>query len=176
MKRVNRLTIIAAAAVLAATLASTNVAHADDYTTKTGVLTCQVARGFGYIIGSSRTINCEYSPFGGHRERYSGTVSKIGLDIGYLAPIVIVWAVIAPASIPSTGALAGNYFGATAQASLLIGGGVNVLAGGFQKSVALQPISFEGDMGLYVGLGVASMSLNADEQSVFDISPRDYTE
>jgi uncharacterized protein DUF992 len=133
-------------------------------TTKTGLLTCHVARGFGWIVGSSRTAQCEYHPTGGTVEQYSGTISKIGIDIGYLAPIVMVWAVIAPSSVPSTGALAGNYFGGTAQAAVGIGGGVNVLLGGFDKSIALQPVSVEGDAGLYIGLGIAALSLTFDEQ------------
>jgi uncharacterized protein DUF992 len=177
MNRLNRLMIIAVGAFVGAILGSVNAGLADDYTTKTGVLTCHAASGFGYIIGSSRTIDCEYRPFGGPPEEYSGTISKIGIDIGYLAPIGMVWAVIAPSSIPSNGALAGNYFGATAQAALLVGGGVNILTGGFEKSVALQPISFEGDAGLYVGLGLASMSLQAeDQQPTFDIGEGNYTE
>jgi len=115
-------------------------------------------------VGSSRTAQCEYHPTGGSIEQYSGTISKIGIDIGYLAPIVMVWAVIAPSTVPSSGALAGNYFGGTAQAAVGIGGGVNVLLGGFGKSVALQPVSVEGDAGLYVGVGIAAMSLKFDER------------
>ena len=37
--------------------------------------------------------------------------------------------------------------------------GVNVMTGGFRKSIALQPVSVEGNTGLYVGAGFASMSL-----------------
>ncbi len=140
-------------------------ASADDVTTKTGMLTCHAASGFGWIIGSSRTIDCEYIPWVGRAEEYTGTISKIGIDIGYLAPVVLVWAVIAPSSVPSGGALAGDYFGATVQAAVLIGGGVNVLTGGFQKSVALQPVSVEGDTGVYIGAGIASMSLKLEDRA-----------
>jgi hypothetical protein len=139
-------------------------ARGEGITTKTGLLTCHVARGFGWIVGSSRTAQCEYHPTGGTIERYSGTISKIGIDIGYLAPIILVWAVVAPSSVPSSGALAGNYFGGTAQAAVGIGAGVNVLLGGFGKSVALQPVSVEGDTGLYLGLGIAALSLTFEEQ------------
>ena len=31
---------------------------------KVGVLTCNVASGFGFIFGSSRAINCTFSPTG----------------------------------------------------------------------------------------------------------------
>jgi hypothetical protein len=126
---------------------------------KTGLLTCHVAGGFGWILGSTRTMDCQYSGGSGHTEEYSGTITKIGIDVGYLGSFVLVWAVVAPNSKPGPGALAGNYFGATAQAAAGLGGGVNVMTGGFRNSVALQPVSFEGNTGLYVGAGVSSMSL-----------------
>jgi Protein of unknown function (DUF992) len=130
---------------------------------KTGVLTCQVASGFGYIIGSTRTLNCTYLPGNGHEEDYTGTISKIGIDIGYLGAYVLVWAVVAPRTGSGPGALAGTYVGATAQAVAGLGGGVNVMTGGFQDSVALQPVSLEGNSGLYVGAGIASMTLELND-------------
>ena len=155
---------LAVVASLLLAAATSSQVRGEELTTKTGLLTCHVARGFGWIVGSSRTAQCEYHPTGGTTEQYSGTISKIGIDIGYLAPIVLVWAVIAPSSVPSSGALAGNYFGGTAQAAVGIGGGVNVLLGGFEKSVALQPVRVEGDTGLYIGLGIAALSLTFEEQ------------
>jgi hypothetical protein len=134
-----------------------------DVTTQAGVLNCSVASGFGWIIGSSRTIDCEYHPMNGPNEKYSGTLAKMGIDVGYLAPVQLVWAVVAPSKMPSTGALAGNYVGATMQAALILGVGVNAMSGGFRKSVALQPISIEGDAGLYIGAGVSSMTLKFEE-------------
>jgi hypothetical protein len=127
---------------------------------KTGLLTCQVASGFGWIIGSTRTMQCKFSPGHGHIEEYNGTISKVGIDIGYLGACVIAWAVVAPNSAPGPGALSGTYFGATAQAAAMVGGGVNVMTGGFRSSIALQPISVMGNTGLYVGAGIASMTLD----------------
>ena len=126
---------------------------------KTGVLTCEVAPGFGWILGSTRTMQCKFAPGQGHTEEYNGTISKVGLDLGYLGACIIVWAVVAPNSSPGPGALAGNYFGASAQAAAMVGGGVNVMTGGFRSSIALQPISVMGNTGIYVGAGIASMSL-----------------
>jgi hypothetical protein len=129
---------------------------------QTGLLTCHVASGFGYIVASSRTMTCTYEPWLGHSEDYSGTISKIGIDLGYLGSFVLVWAVIAPNfSADDRGALAGTYVGATAQAVALLGAGVNVMTGGFRRSIALQPISVEGNTGLYVGAGLASINLQA---------------
>ena len=134
-----------------------------EMTTQTGMLTCQIASGFGYLIGSSRTVQCEYRPSVGLKEHYSGTISKVGLDLGYLAPMFFAWAVIAPSSM-GNGALAGKYYGGTVQAAAGIGAGVNVLIGGFEKSVSLQPVSIEGETGLYIGVGIAALNLKLDDR------------
>ncbi len=130
---------------------------------KTGLLTCQAASGFGWIFGSTRTMDCNYSPGDGPTEHYTGSISKIGIDIGYLGTFVVVWAVVAPNSKPGPGALAGSYLGATAQVAAILGVGVNVMTGGFRNSIALQPVSFEGSTGLYIGGGVGSMTLELSE-------------
>src|SRR3979411_547228 len=51
---------------------------------KAGVLTCNVASGFGLIFGSSRAVNCTFSPTGGPPQHYVGAINKFGVDIGYL--------------------------------------------------------------------------------------------
>jgi hypothetical protein len=72
---------------------------------------------------------------------------------------VIVWAVLNPTSDVSPGALNGDYVGATASASVGVGVGANVLVGGFNKSVTLQPLSIEGNQGLNVAAGIGAISL-----------------
>jgi len=135
-------------------------AHAEgSMTVKTGYLTCHEASGWGFVIGSSRDIKCSYSSNGGRTEYYSGSISKFGADIGYLQSAVILWAVAAPTKDLKTGALAGHYGGATASVSLGVGAGANVLLGGFKDSIALQPVSVEGQNGLNVAAGVAAMTL-----------------
>jgi Protein of unknown function (DUF992) len=134
-------------------------AQAGKYTVKTGYLTCHEASGWGFIFGSSRELNCSYSSNGGRVEYYSGSVSKFGADIGYLKSAVILWAVAAPTKDLKPGALEGHYGGATASLSLGVGAGANVLVGGFDQSIALQPVSVEGQNGLNVAAGVAEMTL-----------------
>src|ERR1700691_4268851 len=128
-------------------------------TVKTGYLTCHEASGWGFIFGSSRQLNCSYSSNGGRVEYYSGSVSKFGADIGYLKSAVILWAVAAPTNDLKAGALDGHYGGATASLALGVGAGANVLVGGFNPSIALQPVSVEGQNGLNVAAGIAEMTL-----------------
>jgi hypothetical protein len=84
------------------------------------------------------------------------------VDIGYLQGGVIVWGVLAPTTDLKAGALAGDYGGATGGASVGVGVDANVLVGGFGKSITLQPISVEGDKGLNVAAGIASITLHAE--------------
>jgi hypothetical protein len=135
-------------------------AHAEGgYTVKTGYLTCHEASGWGLVFGSSRDLKCSYSANGGRVEYYSGSISKFGADIGYLKSAVILWAVAATTKDLKPGALAGNYGGASASLTLGVGAGANVLVGGFDKSIALQPVSVEGQNGLNVAAGVGELSL-----------------
>jgi Protein of unknown function (DUF992) len=125
---------------------------------KVGTLTCNVSSGFGLIFGSSRSLNCTFSR-AGHYERYVGSINKFGVDIGYIHGGVLVWTVVAPTATPGPCALAGNFGGATASATVGVGLGANVLIGGSANSIALQPVSIVGTRGLNVAAGIASLSL-----------------
>jgi hypothetical protein len=57
------------------------------------------------------------------------------------------------------GVLEGGYGGVTASATVVGGVGANVLVGGFDKSVALQPVSIEGNTGLNVAAGIGALNL-----------------
>ncbi len=126
---------------------------------KAGVLTCNVASGFGFIFGSSKAVNCTFAPGGGPPQHYAGAINKFGVDIGYVQAAVIVWAVLAPTTNPGPGSLAGTYVGATASATVGVGVGANVLVGGSGSSISLQPISIEGNTGLNVAGGIGELSL-----------------
>jgi hypothetical protein len=144
--------------VAATTLAAASQAAADGGV-KVGVLTCNVSSGWGFILGSSKDVRCNYAPAKGVSEHYDGTISKIGVDVGYTQGGVIIWNVIAPASNVEPGALAGGYGGVTAGATVGVGLGANVLLGGSNKSIALQPVSIEGNTGLNVAAGIGGLSL-----------------
>jgi hypothetical protein len=127
---------------------------------KVGYLSCHVASGWGIIFGSSRQLECTYTPAGGgEAENYKGDINKFGADIGYLQSGVILWQVLAPSDTIGKGALAGHYAGATAGATAGLGVGANVLVGGMHSSISLQPVSIEGTTGLNVAAGVATINL-----------------
>lgn len=158
MRKLALSTLIAAAAI-ALVISAAPRASAAENTVKTGYMSCHVASGWGLVFGSSRNLDCTYTPNSGQPEHYKGTINKFGADIGYLQSGVILWAVFAPADMTGPSALSGNYAGATASATLGLGAGVYVLTGGMHSSIALQPISIEGNNGLNVGAGIATMHL-----------------
>ena len=131
---------------------------------KIGVLTCEVEGGFGYIFGSSRHMDCTFEKGDNQAtEYYTGTIKKYGIDIGFRRGGTIFWGVFAPSLDTAPGGLAGNYGGASGEASVGAGVGVNVLLGGSGNTFSLQPLSVVGFTGLNVAGGVASMTLETSE-------------
>ncbi|HZP70928.1 MAG TPA: DUF992 domain-containing protein [Pseudolabrys sp.] len=127
---------------------------------RAGMLTCTVAPGMGFVIGSQKSVNCNFRSVRGWEESYSGHISRLGVDVGFTEGGTIAWAVYAPAE-GGRGALAGSYGGATGEATIGAGLGANVLVGGFQRSIALQPVSVGAQRGLNVGVGIGGLELYA---------------
>lgn len=152
--------MIGAAALAIGAMALAGTADAAPHGIKVGTLTCNVASGWGFVFGSSKDLHCTFRP-SGRSEHYTGSISKFGVDIGYTEGGVLVWGVFAPSSDVRPGALQGDYAGATASATVGVGLGANVLIGGLDKSIALQPLSVEGNRGLNVAAGVGAISLKA---------------
>ncbi len=145
----------------AALVALAGSAQAAPSGVKVGTLTCNVSSGWGFVFGSSKDLHCNFRPNGRRGEHYTGTISKFGVDIGYTEGGVLVWGVFAPSSDVRPGALQGDYAGATASATVGVGLGANVLIGGLDKSIALQPLSVEGNKGLNVAAGIGAISLKS---------------
>lgn len=152
-----KFTAIAAAALISLGLAA-SPGLAASKGVKIGVLTCEVDGGVGMVIGSSKGMDCVFEGTIGSRERYTGSIDKLGLDIGITRKTVIAWAVFAPGKLKA-GALAGRYAGASAEATVAVGLGANVLVGGSNKSIALQPLSVQAQTGLNLAAGIASLRL-----------------
>ncbi|HET8544359.1 MAG TPA: DUF992 domain-containing protein [Pseudolabrys sp.] len=144
---------------IAAAVAFPIPASAQANRTKVGTLSCDISGGIGLIITSKKDLTCMFTPSQpGPREVYVGSITKFGLDLGATAGGEMVWAVYAPTT-RKFGALAGDYGGATAEATVGAGLGANVLVGGSDRTVALQPVSVQGQAGLNVAAGVAELRL-----------------
>lgn len=154
-------TILGAVAAASLALVASAPAHAQDGSgVRVGVLTCNVSSGFGLIFGSSKEVNCVFSRDGRDVAHYQGHIDKFGVDIGYTAGGVMVWGVVAPTAGIPAGSLDGHYAGVTASATAGVGAGANLLVGGSDRSISLQPLSVEGNTGLNVAGGIAGLSLH----------------
>lgn len=149
------------AAALVATLGVAPVmpANAQPGRVQVGTLACSVSAGVGMIVGSQRNVSCNFQPENGPPEAYTGTMTIIGLDVGFTTGSAIVWTVFAGTN-RYVGMLSGTYAGGTAQATVGAGVGANALVGGSNNSVALQPLSVQGQTGLNAAAGIGALSIH----------------
>jgi small neutral amino acid transporter SnatA (MarC family) len=125
-----------------------------------GILDCKIDGGVGYLITSNKGLACSFKSSNGRAtEYYSGVVSKLGVDLGKTHQGNLVWAVLAANRNYDSGRIAGKYFGVNAEASVITGGGANLLLGGFERSSALQPLSVQAQTGLNLAVAVQSLEL-----------------
>jgi len=149
----------AAVLVGAAAVAATLPAEAQPARVQIGTLACSVSAGVGLIVASQRNVSCNFQPENGPTEAYTGTMTIVGLDIGFTTGSAIVWGVFA-GTTRYVGMLSGTYAGGTAQATVGAGVGANALIGGSNNSVALQPLSVQGQVGLNAAAGIGALELH----------------
>src|ERR1700737_4546003 len=152
--------ILAGAAVtmLVASFAGAN-AQQPMQRVQVGILECRGGASVGFIVGSVTNLGCVLRAEGMPEDRYVATIRKVGLDLGITQESALAWGVFAPAVRLGPGALSGNYAGAQGSAAVGVGAGGNVLVGGSDNSIALQPLSVQGQVGLSVAAGLESLEL-----------------
>jgi hypothetical protein len=124
-----------------------------------GILECRGGSSIGFIVGSVTNLGCVLRVEGLPDDRYVATIRKVGLDLGITQETALAWGVFAPVTRLGPGDLAGNYAGAQGSAAIGVGAGGNVLVGGSNNSIALQPLSLQGQIGLSIAAGLESLEL-----------------
>ena len=147
-----------AATMLVASFAGAN-AQQPITRVQVGILECRGGASVGFIVGSVTNLGCVLRAEGMPEDRYIATIRKVGLDLGITAESALAWGVYAPVARLGPGDLAGNYAGAQGSATLGVGVGGNVLVGGSANSIALQPLSVQGQVGLSIAAGLESLEL-----------------
>jgi Protein of unknown function (DUF992) len=154
MRRFPALACVAAAALLASLAGAIAQQRV-----QVGVLECRGGSSIGFIVGSVTNLGCVLRVNGAPDDSYVATIRKVGLDIGITQESALAWAVYAPVARLGPGDLSGNYGGAQGSASIGVGLGGNVLVGGSANSIALQPLSVQGQVGINLALGVEGLEL-----------------
>ena len=124
-----------------------------------GVLECRGGSSVGFIVGSVTNLGCVLRIDGLPEDRYVATIRKVGVDLGITQETALAWGVFAPVARLGPGALSGNYAGAQGSASVGVGLGGNALVGGSDNSIALQPLSVQGQVGVNLAAGLESLEL-----------------
>jgi Protein of unknown function (DUF992) len=124
-----------------------------------GILECRGGASIGFVVGSVTNLGCVLRVDGAPEDRYIATIRKVGLDLGITQESALAWGVYAPVARLGPGDLAGDYAGAQGSATLGVGVGGNVLIGGSNNSIALQPLSVQGQVGVNIAAGLESLEL-----------------
>ena len=154
-----RRSFLSAALIAASLVASFVGASAQQRMVRVGVLECRGGASIGFVVGSVTNLGCVLRADGMPEDRYVATIRKVGLDLGITQETALAWGVFAPVDRLGPGDLAGDYAGAQGSASVGVGLGGNVLVGGSNNSIALQPLSVQGQVGLNVAAGLESLEL-----------------
>ena len=154
-----RLTVSLAVAALSA-IAAISLATAQSRV-KTGVLECRGGASIGLVVGSSSMLTCVYRGDDRFEDRYVGILRKVGLDLGVTQEVNLAWLVFAPTGRVGPGDLLGTYAGVSGSAAVGVGLGANALIGGSQNSVALQPLSIQGQVGFNIQAGLEGLELRS---------------
>ena len=146
MSKIFRLVFLCASMV-----AFAGSAFAQAQPVRVGGLTCEAAPrvGFRCVFRSNAT---------GRHYSYAGAISRIRLDVAVTGGRLF-WGVFAATSHVGYGVLRGTYVGASGNVSFGLGLGANVLVGGSDRTISLQPLSIEGQDGANLALGVARLTL-----------------
>jgi len=145
------------AAILSGSCAGAHAQQMDRL--RVGVLECRGGASVGFVVGSVTHLGCVLRADGLPEDRYIATIRKVGLDLGITQESALAWVVYAPVARLGVGDLSGNYAGAQGSAAIGVGLGGNVLVGGSANSIALQPLSVQGQVGLSVSAGLESLEL-----------------
>ena len=124
-----------------------------------GMLRCRLNPSIGFVIFGHQSMECSFQPVSGPVQGYEGAINTVGLDLGVSEGGRLAWAVFGPANGIPNGALAGEYVGASGDVGVGVGAGANVLVGGSNRSIALQPLSLEGSIALNIVAGLSQLKL-----------------
>lgn len=146
------------AALIAGAAVAATIAAAPARAESVGQLQCNVSPGVGQIIVSSRQVSCTFRSDIGPAQLYSGSINRLGVDIGEISGGTIVYNVIALGTA-GPGALSGDYVGPGFGVTLGTGAGLNALVGGGNNAFSLQPLAATTSTGVNINAGIGALRL-----------------
>jgi hypothetical protein len=145
--------------VMLTVLAPTAQAQQPAQKVQVGMLECRGGPSIGFVVGAQTNLACVLRVDGMPEDHYIATIQKVGLDLGITESTALAWNVFAPVAQPGRDDIAGTYVGADAMAAAIVGVGGNVLLGGSNNSIALQPVSVQAETGVIIAAGLERLEL-----------------
>ena len=159
----------AVAATLAATVGACNMSQSTPQQLNTtnansriyiGSLTCNVGGSTGYVLGSAKSLDCVFlSRDGVSSAHYTGTIDKVGIDIGYTRAVHTIWRVYSLGSDRGVTQIAGTYVGEQGTVAAGSQAGGNWIYGGPNAEIGMVSSGVIKDAGYNLATGVAAMTI-----------------
>ena len=125
-----------------------------------GTLTCDLEGWTNALIYAEESFDCVFVDEQGRTAAYDGAISKLGANLQIKGDQRLEWIVLSSITADEPHDLSGTYLGASAQASLGLGAGANLLIGGSGDNFTLQPVSVTGQEGLGASLTIDTLTLS----------------
>lgn len=125
-----------------------------------GSLSCNVGGSTGYVLASSKSLDCVFLANDGvHSAQYTGTINKVGIDIGYTKAVHTIWRVYSLGSTRGPRDLSGTYVGEQGTAAAGGQAGGNWLYGGPNAEIGMVASGIIQDAGYNLAMGIGEMSI-----------------
>lgn len=125
-----------------------------------GSLTCNVGGSTGYVLGSAKSLDCVFlGKDGMSTAQYTGTIDKVGIDIGYTRAVHTIWRVYSLGSERGVTQIGGTYVGEQGTVAAGNQAGGNWIYGGPNAEIGMVSSGVIKDAGYNLATGVAAMTI-----------------
>jgi len=125
-----------------------------------GSLTCNVGGSPGYVLGSAKPLDCVFlGKDGVSTAHYTGTIDKVGIDIGYTKAVHTIWRVYSLGSDRAPTQIGGTYVGEQGTVAAGNQAGGNWIYGGPNAEIGMLASGVVKDAGYNLATGVAAMTI-----------------
>jgi hypothetical protein len=125
-----------------------------------GSLSCNVGGSTGYVLASQKSLDCVFlNKEGTESAQYTGSIDKVGIDIGYTRAVHTIWRVYSLGNVRGPNNLGGTYVGEQGTAAAGSQAGGNWIYGGPNAEVGMLASGIVKDAGYNLAAGVAAMTI-----------------
>lgn len=132
----------------------------DEADVELGTLTCELQAVTNVLIYAEESFECTFVTEDGVTQTYDATIGKVGANLQLKTDQTLKWIVMSSVDPAKEQDLSGDYIGASAQASLGVGAGANLMVGGSGDNFTLQPLSLSGQEGIGASLTIDGLNLS----------------